>query len=171
MYDVLTYEKGASVVRMLEQFVGPDRFRSGIRQYMRTHAFDNTITGDLWKAIETATAVPVDEIMHEWIYEGGFPLVDASLVEGEISLQQRAFRLLEREGTETLDSQGEVVDEPEWKIPVTVDVNGETTSVLMVPHGRIAVDDPDALVIINPDGHGFFRFATTPRWLVDWVTS
>ncbi|KAG1647492.1 Aminopeptidase M1-C [Nymphon striatum] len=45
MYDVLTYEKGASVVRMLEQFVGPDKFRDGIRNYMSTHAYGNTVDG------------------------------------------------------------------------------------------------------------------------------
>ena len=34
MFDVLTYEKGAAVVRMLEQYLGEDRFREGIRRYL-----------------------------------------------------------------------------------------------------------------------------------------
>ena len=32
MFDVLTYEKGAAVLRMLEQFLGDDEFRNGIRR-------------------------------------------------------------------------------------------------------------------------------------------
>ena len=48
MFDVLTYEKGASVLRMLEQFLGPAVFRDGVREYLRRHAYANADTGDLW---------------------------------------------------------------------------------------------------------------------------
>ena len=50
MFDVLTYEKGASVLRMLEQYIGPDVFREGVREYLRTHAYGNADTIDLWTA-------------------------------------------------------------------------------------------------------------------------
>jgi len=150
MYDVLTYEKGASVVRMLEQFVGAEPFRQGIRNYMQTHAFSNTITSDLWKAIESATDIPVDEIMHEWIYQGGFPLVVASLDGDEIALDQRPFHLLPDEA-----AAAEIED---WKIPVDVDVDGNRSTVLMVPGGRVGLEgDGRAPVIVDPDSHGFFR--------------
>ena len=52
MFDVLTYEKGASIVRMLEQYLGADKFRAGLRLYMKRHAYGNTETTDLWDAIE-----------------------------------------------------------------------------------------------------------------------
>ncbi len=52
MFDVLTYEKGAAVVRMLEQYLEPELFREGIRDYMRSHQYGNTETTDLWDAIE-----------------------------------------------------------------------------------------------------------------------
>src|SRR5919109_3420077 len=48
MFDVLTYEKGASVLRMLEQYVGPEVFRAGVRAYLDRHAYGNTRTEDLW---------------------------------------------------------------------------------------------------------------------------
>jgi len=147
MYDVLTYEKGASVVRMLEQYVGPEEFRDGIRSYMKTHAFGNTVTSDLWDAIGAATDLPVDQIMHEWIYQGGFPLIEASLDDGQLKLDQQPFRLLDRPGTETED----------WHVPLTVEVNGVDDRVLMVPQARVQLDDMAASIIVDPHSHGFFR--------------
>src|SRR4026209_646489 len=47
MFDVLTYEKGASVLRMLEQYLGATVFRAGVREYLRRHAYANAETGDL----------------------------------------------------------------------------------------------------------------------------
>src|SRR3546814_3237172 len=63
MFDVLTYEKGAAVVRMLEQYLGEEAFREGIRRYMKAHRYANTETTDLWDAIEEATGEPVRRIM------------------------------------------------------------------------------------------------------------
>ena len=48
MFDLLTYEKGGSVLRMLEQHLGPERFRDGVRHYLKKHEYDNTETSDLW---------------------------------------------------------------------------------------------------------------------------
>ena len=52
MFDVLTYEKGASVLWMIEQYVGADRFRAGVRRYLQAHSYANTETTDLWDAID-----------------------------------------------------------------------------------------------------------------------
>ena len=147
MYDVLTYEKGASVVRMLEQYVGADRFREGIQIYMRRHAYGNTVTQDLWDAIEAATNLPVGDMMQQWIYQGGFPLVSASVEHGELRLEQQPFHLLERPG-KALD---------EWKVPITVSVDGVDTLLLLDPHGRAPLTNTDATVVVDPHSHGFFR--------------
>src|SRR5580704_16433357 len=75
MFDVLTYEKGASVLWMLEQYLGRDRFRDGVRRYLKAHANSNTETTDLWDAIEqSADGEPVRELMDTWIFQGGYPL-------------------------------------------------------------------------------------------------
>ena len=75
MFDVLTYQKGAGVLRMLERYLGAERFRDGVRRYLETHRFGNTETADLWDAIEEASGEPVRDIMDSWILQGGFPLV------------------------------------------------------------------------------------------------
>ncbi|HEX9968923.1 MAG TPA: M1 family metallopeptidase, partial [Acidimicrobiales bacterium] len=71
MFDVLTYQKGAAVLRMLERYLGADEFRSGIRRYLKAHEYGNAETTDLWDAIEDATGEPVRRIMDSWIFQGG----------------------------------------------------------------------------------------------------
>src|SRR6185312_3754268 len=75
MFDVLTYEKGASVLRMLEQYLGPDVFRTGVRDYLRAHQYDNADTGDLWAALGHAAKQPIPAVMDGWIFAPGYPLV------------------------------------------------------------------------------------------------
>ena len=92
MFDVLTYEKGAAVVRMLEQYLGESRFREGIRQYIDNHAYGNTETSDLWDALETASGEPVRRTMESWIFQGGYPVVAITdLGGGAITVEQERF--------------------------------------------------------------------------------
>src|SRR5437016_7893191 len=79
MFDVLTYEKGASVLRMLEQYLGPDVFRAGVGDYLRAHAYDNADTGDLWAALQRTATQPVLDLMQGWIFRAGYPLINVDL--------------------------------------------------------------------------------------------
>ena len=108
MFDILTYEKGAAVVRMLEQYLGEDRFRDGIRRYMRTHQYGNAETTDLWDAIEEETGEPVRRIMDSWIFQGGFPLVSVDVSGGRVSLRQQRMGCA---------GGGDVADQT-WSIPL-----------------------------------------------------
>ncbi|HUZ09925.1 MAG TPA: M1 family metallopeptidase [Acidimicrobiales bacterium] len=108
MFDVLTYQKGGSVLRMLEQYLGADTFRDGVRAYLRTHAYGNTVTADLWDALESASGEPVRSVMNSWILQGGHPLV--SLRDGRLS--QQPFRY-----TET-PPFGESAIGDHWEVPV-----------------------------------------------------
>ncbi len=155
MYDVLTYEKGASVVRMLEQYVGPEAFREGIRHYMRTHALGNTVTADLWNSVETATGQPVAEIMHEWIYTGGFPVIHASVNGDTIKLDQSVFRLLDDAPANTADR--DTAASPTWKIPATIRIAESSTTELLNPDVLLPLVDPAAMVAVDPASDGFFR--------------
>ena len=97
MFDVLTYQKGGALLRMLEQFLGPDRFRAGVNHYLKKHSYGNTETGDLWDAIEHVVStdggenVPVRALMDSWIWQAGYPLVSARVDGAELVLSQRQF--------------------------------------------------------------------------------
>ena len=93
MFDVLTYQKGGSVLRMLEQYIGPDVFREGINHYLTTHAYANTETRTCGTPSSAPAAEPVRTIMDTWINQGGYPLVsvgeDGSLTQAPFSYRGR----------------------------------------------------------------------------------
>lgn len=91
-FDVITYEKGAATLRMIESFVGEKQFRSGIRQYMKRFAYKNATADDLWMAVQEASNQPVMEIANRWIKQKGFPLVEVGLGKsGAVTLRQSRF--------------------------------------------------------------------------------
>jgi len=154
MFDVLTYQKGGALLRMLEQYLGDERFREGVSHYLRRHQYANTETNDLWDAIEETSGEPVRQMMDSWIWQPGYPLVTASLDGGELVLTQQRFAF----GTSENDAT--------WLVPVHVRAGGETTRTLLdQATTRVALVDPSAAVVVNAGGHGFFRVAYSAELL------
>ena len=133
MFDVLTYEKGAAVVRMLEQYLGAEQFRAGIGAYLRAHAYGNTETTDLWDAIEDTVGEPTRRIMDSWIFQAGHPLVTVSLSDDgrTVHLAQQRFRYATR--AHERDDRCDSADAVRWVIPVVLRVGrGDATEVYKV---------------------------------------
>ena len=76
VFDMISYCKGASVVRILHAVLGPENFKRGLQIYMERHQYGNTITTDLWKAWEEASDKPIAQIMNSWTTQMGFPLIE-----------------------------------------------------------------------------------------------
>ena len=91
MFDVITYEKGCAVMRMLESFLGEEAFRAGIRTYMREFSEDNAAGADLWRHLEMAAGRPVTRIMESWVTQGGYPIIGVSLQGDTLRLTQKRF--------------------------------------------------------------------------------
>jgi aminopeptidase N len=95
VFDVITYSKGQAFIRMLEAWLGEDKFRAGIRQYMKQHAFGSTTTADLWRALADASGEPVAKIATPFTELAGVPLIlaEAKCVDGEqrVTLRQDRF--------------------------------------------------------------------------------
>jgi puromycin-sensitive aminopeptidase len=174
MFDVLTYEKGAAVVRMLEQYLGAEVFRDGIRRYLARHQFANTETTDLWDAIEEASGEPVRRIMDSWIFQGGFPVVEVDLVNdgGTIRLTQERFGYAGDLGG---DEELEALRGSRWAIPVilTISINGVLTVERVLLEGD-SVDVPVVeevdFVLVNTEGTGFYRVRYAPDLLAALAT-
>ena len=79
IFDEISYSKGASILRMLEQFLGEGKFRKGLRAYLKEHSYGNARTADLWKALEAASGRPVRALMNTWVRQTGFPLLDVRI--------------------------------------------------------------------------------------------
>lgn len=155
MFDVLTYQKGGALLRMLEQYLGEEEFRAGVNHYLETHSYGNTETNDLWDAIESTSGEPVRAMMDSWIWQPGYPLVSAGLVtadgETHLALSQNRFSF----------SGDDTADETVWIVPVHVANGGDTTTILLDEAGPVSVPlgSPDDPVVVNAGGHGFFRVA------------
>ncbi len=155
MFDVLTYAKGASVLRMIEQYVGAERFRDGVRRYLRAHQFGSTETSDLWQAIGAATSdASILPMMDSWVFQGGVPLVEVRQHGGTVVLSQRRF-LLTGDGGEA---------DPSWLIPIhNRFVNGASadppTALVLGPQPlQLAAPAADGgWIVANAGGHGYYR--------------
>ena len=176
MFDLLTYQKGGSVLKMLEQYLGAEVFRRGISSYLSSHAYANTETSDLWDALEEASGEPVRSIMDSWIFQGGYPLVDASIDEAAttVSFTQRRFTY-SPDSTDSTDSPDSTDPAPTWQVPVNlrVSLGGEIRDerVLLDAAGAtVSFDKPVDWVVLNAGGWGFYRSSYSPqlaRRLVD----
>ncbi len=165
MFDVLTYEKGASVLRMLERYLGTPGFQAGIRLYLETHAQGNAETTDLWDAIEAASGEPARATMDTWIFQGGHPLVSVARVGTAVRLTQAPFRYraIHPAGPAPDDSIG-----ADWRIPVLLRIgvicNGEpdprahSPKVLLGPEPSVVELGGEVdWVVANAGGSGFYR--------------
>ena len=178
MFDILTYEKGAAVVRMLEQYLGEDQFRSGIRQYLAEHAYGTTETTDLWDAIESATGEPVRRIMDSWIFQGGFPVISVDVVNDGRTLRLSQHRF----GYAGDLGDGESIipahdDAAQWIVPLIFSQRSATDGVItfekvLLDQPSIDIDliEPATWIYVNTEGTGFYRARYAPDLRAALVT-
>lgn len=91
LFDNITYQKGCAVMRMLENFLGEEDFRAGLRSYIEEFAESNASKEDLWRHLANASGLPVTDIMNSWINQGGFPAISVSLEGNTLHLSQRRY--------------------------------------------------------------------------------
>jgi aminopeptidase N len=158
-FDEITYQKGESVIRMLENYVGAEAWRNGVRAYMREHAYNNTVSDDLWRKIERAAGKPVTGIAHDFTLQPGVPLirVDAASCKGSstsVALTQSEFSRDQAEKKPLL-----------WRVPVTLQMMGTSRQVhTLVANGKAGVSVPGCgAVIVNAGQSGYYRTLYAPK--------
>jgi tricorn protease interacting factor F2/3 len=145
-FDSISYEKGGSVLRMVENFVSEDTFRRGVSAYLKKFQYGNASGADLWNEIEKVANVPVPRIMDSWIKKKGYPIITAHLKGSSLELEQNKFLL---NGKESADP---------WPIPLTLRVNGKVQHVLMEAQ-KLTIDVGPRVkeVVINFGRTGYYR--------------
>ncbi|MBI4386272.1 MAG: M1 family metallopeptidase [Elusimicrobia bacterium] len=111
-FDALTYLKGGAVLRMLENFLGANVFRRGLRRYTKKYSYQNTRAADLWRELETASNQPVMKIAQDWIGLPGYPWVGIRSVSADnrrLEISQSRF-----------SAHGPVKDSPLWNLPIVI---------------------------------------------------
>jgi puromycin-sensitive aminopeptidase len=110
MFDVITYDKGGSVLRMIERYLGDEAFRHGLNIYLDKHRYSNTDTVDLWDALEAASGQPVRAVMGTWVNQAGHPMISVERTgPSELRLSQSRFLI-----------DGGQDEGQRWAVPVTL---------------------------------------------------
>jgi puromycin-sensitive aminopeptidase len=152
-FDVITYWKGAGVVRMIEGFLGADAFRSGVRAYLERYREANATADDFWRELGSASGRDVATIANAWIKQPGHPLLIFSGTGSELRVRQQRF-YADPAATDA---------NTRWPVPVVIKYGTEDG----VRELRVVVDDDDTTISLpgaqwfypNGDGTGFYRFA------------
>lgn len=160
IFDDISYNKGASVIRMLHHYIGDEDFRKGMNLYLTRHQYKNTFTEDLWGALEEASKKPVGDVMSTWTKQMGFPVVKvsyANAADGKgctLALEQSKYC------ADGVHPKEEYL----WMIPISVSTSKnpgvETAStVLKTKTGELFVPDvgPNDWIKVNPGTIGYYR--------------
>ena len=148
IFDEISYGKGASVLRMIEAWIGEDAFRTGVSKYLSEFEYGNAEGKDLWRHLSKASGQPVNEVMEAWIKNAGFPIVSVSLKNGNLSFSQWRFFLDQKRREDRVEI---------WPIPITYSINGvEKKFVLKDPTFQTSAADIQSIKV-NFGQTGFYR--------------
>ncbi|MCL4413097.1 MAG: M1 family metallopeptidase [Candidatus Thermoplasmatota archaeon] len=143
IFDSISYGKGASILRMIEDFMGEDNFRKGVIKYLKDHAYSNAKAEDLWNSLAETSEYDIVKIMKTWLEKGGLPYLTIEKKNGKMIARQKKFTLLDNN------------DDFLWEIPLVVST-GEGKKKLLLNEETLSLPSTGNL-LINPNGTGYFR--------------
>ncbi len=153
-FDDITYLKGQSFLRMLEQYVGEEKFRAGIRSYMAEHKFSNTTTADLWKDLGTSSGQNIASFAAAWTEQAGYPLVTAtaSCATGARTLQLAQQRYF----SDTAQTSAQL-----WQVPLAIAIGPDAPAYTLLATQNTSIPGGacGSPVVINGRNVGFYRVA------------
>ncbi|KAI3368051.1 hypothetical protein L3Q82_026874, partial [Scortum barcoo] len=180
VFDAISYSKGASILRMLEDWMGKDMFRDGCRKYLKDYYFKNAKTSNFWASlanvcflfqfypqfmykarfIQSVSGLPVADVMDTWTKQMGYPVLDLSVSATAATLSQKRF---------LLDSKANASQPPspfgyKWTIPVkwhSVKSDKNMLAMFDKNSAEHVIDNysssVDGLLKVNNDHIGFYR--------------
>ena len=162
IFDAISYEKGGSLLRMIEEYAGKLTFRGGLRLYIKDFEYKNATGKDLWDSIddsirrsrdadddvsnekngETAN-MSVHKIMEPWLSMSGFPMIRVTREDDIITLTQSQFQI-NKDGGDKL-----------WPIPVVIRGRPARKKIVM-DKKTLSLVMPGKF-IVNYNRLGFYR--------------
>lgn len=147
----IIYNKGASMLRMIEGYIGREHYKQGVRTYLKRHKYDCARSHHLWDAFEDAAAAPITAMVQNWIGQPGYPLITVERSGSKLTLTQQRFTYRPRDSDQT------------WIVPLTLmvwDTNAEPRmqSFLMEnAEMTLELPQPPTAYKLNIDQTGFYR--------------
>ena len=166
LFDGIAYGKTASVLRMLETYLGPETFRAGVNLYLKEHAYGNATASDFWGALARVSNKPVDQVMPTFVEQAGVPMVSVrtQCVSGstKVTLEQNRYfydRARFHAGNNQL-----------WKIPVCLKAGGggdgrgaEQCELLTKREASVTMPGCASWVLTNAGATGYYRSGYQPE--------
>ena len=156
IFDNISYDKGGSVLHMLENAVGETAFRKGLTNYLKKYAYKNATKHDLWKAIQDAKKEDfVSTMVHGWITQPGYPVISIKKnsnnngnnlkSKNTYQLTQERFSLLGKKHTE------------KWIIPICYLTNENKAFTTILKNNTLTISSSSPWIKLNYHQPGFFR--------------
>jgi aminopeptidase N len=149
----IIYNKGASIMRMIQGVIGMEAFQQGVRRYLRQHRFDCARSHHLWEAFESASSQPITAMMQSWIEQPGHPLITVARDGDTLMMRQKRFTYLDDPGAA----------HQTWSVPITLTA---WTADDRVVHENLLMQSDTATIVlpadtqcykINREQSGFYR--------------
>ncbi|XP_035234525.1 leucyl-cystinyl aminopeptidase [Anguilla anguilla] len=169
MFDSVSYEKGASILHMLNSVLSEDKFRKGIIAYLNTYNSKNAGSEDLWNSLSQVAgqSFSVAEMMKTWTQQKGFPLVTVRRNGTRVRLTQEHFLLT----PDPTNSTATPVSDALWHIPLTY-VNDSCSldpgckQVMFLTEKTMTLDIPEGVAWLkfNFKNEGFYIVHYAEGW-------
>jgi len=168
VFDGIAYQKTASVLRTIENYVGPELFRKGVAAYLKKYSFGNASGEDFWTEVARATGKPVDRIMKPFIEQPGVPVVKVEeRCQGnttDISLHQERFAGMPGPST-SLGARSPApiaatvsAGSPVWAIPVCFKTGSDMQQCALLEQRdqKASLSSCSANAFANANGRGYY---------------
>ena len=147
----IIYNKGGSILRQIEGYIGKDNFRKGLQDYLSAHKYGSAASHHLWESFENVSNQPIGSMMKSWIEQPGFPMVEVTRVGHTLVLKQKRFTYLPKDFDQ------------KWVIPIIIslfDDTGKSRRVTtLFDNTQKIIDIPADTVAykVNDRQTGFYR--------------
>uniref|UniRef100_A0A5S6R5A7 Aminopeptidase n=1 Tax=Trichuris muris TaxID=70415 RepID=A0A5S6R5A7_TRIMR len=165
IYDLVSYCKSASVIRMLKAFIGDEAFKNGLQEYLKKYSYKNAEAENLWECLGNASKRDLATLCSTWTKRMGYPVIDVALEEDGgkrwLKFEQRRF----------LDSGSEDGSPTIWQVPIVIRCSSVTepiTYLLTEKQGRLELDSrccKDCWLKVNSNCTGYYRVKYSARLL------
>jgi aminopeptidase N len=161
LFDGIAYGKAASVLRMLEAYLGEQAFRAGVNAYLQQHQYANATADDFWDAQAKTSKKPVDQIMPTFVKQAGVPIVDVkSQCSGNsttVTLDQRRY-YYDREKFQAPNDQI-------WQVPLCMksSTGAQSCELLTKRQATFTLPGCSTWVMANAGATGYYRTGYHPE--------
>lgn len=164
IFDEISYDKGASVIRMLYRYLGEENFKKGMNLYLTRHQYNNTRTEDLWQALGEISGKPVEKVMSAWTQQPGFPMITVEARDDEENtvLHLKQSRFFQNGSKDTSNSL--------WSVPIDVvcSMDEKPRSILLEGEATTVIlpkMPSNGWVKLNSGAWSFYRTKYSPDLL------